>query len=171
MWISWPKFHIKFRNTETPPIFRKYSLTQVYFLTSQFYPNWYSETSQKGTQLNLQVSHKRVVKKNANNLRPGWPSVTSALTVSKCENIVFFSLKFDSLTLKHLTHFISLSRVSKMHFSCPLHLHYFRNIHPLWEWIVLFQKYPSTMRVACSISEISTHYEMSSSKRREWGFQ
>ena len=30
---------------------------------------------------------------------------------------IFFSLKFDSLTLK--THFISLWRVSKMHFSCP----------------------------------------------------
>ena len=30
----------------------------------------------------------------------------------------FFSLKFDSLTLK--THFISLWRVSKMHFSCPI---------------------------------------------------
>ena len=31
--------------------------------------------------------------------------------------LIFISLKFDSLTLK--THFISLWRVSKMHFSCP----------------------------------------------------
>ena len=33
-------------------------------------------------------------------------SATSALTVSKCENFDFFSLKLDSLSLK--THFISL---------------------------------------------------------------
>ena len=61
----------------------------------------------------------------------------------------FFSLKLDSLTLK--THFISLWRVSKMHFSCPftstvseISIHYesglcyFGNIHPLWEQLVLF---------------------------------
>ena len=47
----------------------------------------------------------------------GEGSATSALTVSKCENFDFFSLKLDSLTLK--THFISFGRVSKMHFSCP----------------------------------------------------
>ena len=34
----------------------------------------------------------------------------------------FFPLKSDSLILK--THFISLRGVSKMHFSCPLRLHY-----------------------------------------------
>ena len=60
--------------------------------------------------------------------------------------------KFDSLTLK--TPFFSLWGFSKMHFLCPLHLHCFRNIHPLWERLLLFQKYPSTVKAACAISEI-----------------
>ena len=68
------------------------------------------------------------------------------------EILIFFSLKNDSVTLK--THFILLWGVSKTHFSCPLHIHCFRNIHPIWECLVLFQKYPSTMRAACAISEI-----------------
>ena len=42
---------------------------------------------------------------------------TVRLTVSKCEFFIFFSLKFDSLTLK--THIFSLWGASKMHFSCP----------------------------------------------------
>ena len=83
----------------------------------------------------------------------GGGSATSALTVSKCENFEFsFSIKLDSLTLK--THFVSLWGVSKMHFSCPFHLHCFRNIYPLWECLVLFQRYPFSLRAACANLEI-----------------
>ena len=43
-----------------------------------------------------------------------------ALTVSKCEHFYpFFSMEYDSDSMILKTHFISLWRVSKMHYSCP----------------------------------------------------
>ena len=88
--------------------------------------------------------------KKMDTLRSGW----TALTVRKCE-IFIFSFHW-SLILWHSNTFYLTLGGSKMHFSCPLHLHCFRNIYPLWERLVLFQKYPLTMRAACAISEISS---------------
>ena len=47
------------------------------------------------------------------------------------KKIIFFSLKLDSLTLK--THFMSLWRVSKMHFSCPIRFSATRYQTILWQ--------------------------------------
>ena len=75
-------------------------------------------------------------------------------------NLIFLSLKFDSLTLK--PHFISLWGVSNLHFTCPftstvseISIHYesglcyFRNI--------FHQKYIPPWE-ACAISEKNIHY-------------
>ena len=75
------------------------------------------------------------------------------LAVSKCENFdPFFYLKFDSLILN--THFISSWRDSKMHFSCPLRLFWYRHILTfmgpsekdyLWQsyWIKIMKRLPA----------------------------
>ena len=103
-------------------------------------------------------------------VREGGRSATSAMNISKCENCDLFSLIFDSLTVK--TRFISLwgvsfflpfdphcfsnvhplwGRLVLFYKNIPLWkrgLFYFRNNHKLWEWPVLFEKYPPTMRWA-----------------------
>ena len=66
---------------------------------------------------------------------------------------------------KCIFHALYTSTVSEISIHYESGLCYFRNIHPLWERLVLFQKY-ILLWEACAI-----HYEMSSSKRRNWGFQ
>ena len=51
----------------------------------------------------------------------------------------------------HALYTFTVSEISILYESV---LCYFRNIHPLWEWLVLFQKYPSTITASCGILEI-----------------
>ena len=77
---------------------------------------------------------------------------------------------FKNAFFMPFTHSLFQKYPSYMRVSCAISeisIHYesglwhFRNIHPLWERLVLFQKYPSTMRAACAISEIVIHYDSS----------
>ena len=63
----------------------------------------------------------------------------------KAKILIFFSLKFDSFTLKHiLSHCEGSQNAFCMPFTPPM-----------------FQKYSSIMRAVCAVSEISIHYESS----------
>ena len=71
---------------------------------------WSNQTG--GGLVNFTYAYTKGSRQKTDILRSGWPDRKQMWKLWP-----IFSLKFDSLILK--THFISLWRVSKMHFSCP----------------------------------------------------